>query len=487
MDFKKIFDPENAILWSKELDVTVTTEEMATAFLDQDHFVFLDSSKSGGPQGGYSILAYEPALVFRSKKDVVEIRYQGKWQSQKGDPFDILGELLGASEAPQLVHSSLPFCGGAIGYFGYDLFPFIEKYKNLTVKDDLNLPDCYLGFYENALIYDHHLERWHLVGCNILREQSDFKKRMNESLEYFNENFKKHIRKNTMLLRRTDGLGLTKTYESNFTKIEYMRAVEKAIEYIYAGDIYQVNLSQRYHTKNVCAPFDLFRVLRQINPSQYGGYLQYDGHTVISSSPELFLQRIGSRIETRPIKGTRPRGETPEADRSLCTELQKSPKDLAELSMIVDLERNDLGRVCKYDTVWVDEHASIEALPTVFHTVSTVRGTLRPDVTNVELLRATFPGGSITGCPKIRSIEIIDELEPTCRNVYTGSIGFISFSGALTLNIAIRTLITKGEDIYFQVGGGIVADSDPDAEYRETLDKAAAMMEALKRVEKINE
>ena len=266
---------------------------------------------------------------------------------------------------------------------------------------------------------------------------------------------------------------------SNFDKEDYLKAIKKAIDYIFAGDIFQVNLSQRFESEIAVTPFQLYKRLRSINPAPFAAFLNFEGVAVASSSPERFLRRSGNVVETRPIKGTRPRGKTPDEDRQLAQELLSSPKDRAENIMIVDLERNDLGRVCQYGSVHVPELLVIEKYPTVFHLVSTIKGTVSTDRDNVDIIRACFPGGSITGAPKVRAMEIIDELEPTRRSIYTGAIGYLDFSGRMDLNIVIRTFIIKENRAYFQAGGGIVADSDPEAEYQETLDKARALMEAV--------
>ncbi|GFP27966.1 aminodeoxychorismate synthase component I [Candidatus Hakubella thermalkaliphila] len=266
---------------------------------------------------------------------------------------------------------------------------------------------------------------------------------------------------------------------SNFDKEDYLKAIKKAIDYIFAGDIFQVNLSQRFESEIAISPFQLYKRLRAINPAPFAAFLNFEGVVVASSSPERFLRRSGNVVETRPIKGTRPRGKTPDEDQRLAQELLSSPKDRAENIMIVDLERNDLGRVCQYGSVHVPELLTIEEYPTVFHLVSTIKGTVPPDKDNVDIVKACFPGGSITGAPKVRAMEIIDELEPTRRSVYTGAIGYLDFGGQMDLNIVIRTFIIKENRAYFQAGGGIVADSDPEAEYQETLDKARALMEAV--------
>ena len=484
IDFSAVFALEKAVIAARPVDLHLLPIEVAAALQHADHFAFLDTSDGEATGRGFSILAYNPQLVFRSKNETCQLRIQGEWRTARGNPFDLLASLFGACLITSEHHPELPFCGGAIGYFGYDLFPFLERYKRLSTVDDLDLPDCCLAFYDSALLYDHRQRQWHIAGANVFSHSPNVDDLLQEKVrQLFSSLESSRPRSGQQAAARAKG----GQPASNFSKPDYLRAVEKAIEHIYAGDIYQVNLSQRFHQRVHTAPFEIFRALRQINPSQYGAYLPYNGHSVISSSPELFLRTSARRVETRPIKGTRPRGRTPLEDDRLRAELAGSAKDRAELSMIVDLERNDLGRVCEYGSVRVEEHAYIEPLPTVFHTVSTVVGELRAEVGPIELLRASFPGGSITGCPKIRSIEIIDDLEPTRRNVYTGSIGCVDFGGDMILNIAIRTLITKGSEVYFQVGGGIVADSDPAAEYEETLDKAAAMIRALQQVEQTNE
>jgi para-aminobenzoate synthetase component 1 len=394
--------------------------DVAARFHEQQYFAFLDSSRSGGEQGRYSILAWQPKSVLRMKDE---------------NPFNAIDGLL---------HSG--YKGGVIGYFSYDLFRFLEQYNKLNAVDDLRLPDCCLMAYDNVLIFDHQTQQW-------------------------NAELAKGSVSNTNC-----GAG---SAHSNMTRDQYIAGVKKALDYIAAGDIYQVNLSQRFSHTFEGSPFALFAALRKISPSFYGAYLDCGDHFVISSSPELFLKKEGMMIQTRPIKGTRPRGRSQAENRALKEDLIKSAKEAAELTMVVDLERNDLGRICEYGSVEVPAHRYIDELPTLFHTVSTVSGRLQENIGAVDILRATFPGGSISGCPKIRAIEVIDELEPTRRHVYTGAIGFFAPNGDFTLNIAIRTMTIARGQLHYQVGGGIVADSDPEREYQETLDKAAAMRAAI--------
>jgi para-aminobenzoate synthetase component 1 len=267
--------------------------------------------------------------------------------------------------------------------------------------------------------------------------------------------------------------------KGSFTHESYLKAVQRAREYICAGDIFEVNLSQRFRAPLPVPPYELYKRLRAINPAPFASYFNFEGVSIVGASPERFLKVTGDRVETRPIKGTKPRGKTPEEDKELSDDLLASKKDRAENIMIVDLERNDLGRVCRYGTVKVTELCTLETWPTVFHLTSTVVGQLREDKGIIGLLKAAFPGGSITGAPKVRAMEIIEELEPTRRGPYTGSLGYIGFDGDADLDIVIRTIVVKGGIAYFQVGGAVVYDSDPESEYVETLDKGRAMMRAL--------
>jgi para-aminobenzoate synthetase component 1 len=268
--------------------------------------------------------------------------------------------------------------------------------------------------------------------------------------------------------------------KSNFSHEGYLEAVATAREYICAGDIFQVNLSQRFETALAVPPYHLYKQLRNINPAPFASYFGFDGVSIVGASPERFLKVRGDRVETRPIKGTRPRGKSSEEDRALARVLLSSVKDRAENVMIVDLERNDIGRVCRYGTVKVTELAILETYPTVFHLTSTVVGRLSEGKNRIDLLKATFPGGSITGAPKVRAMEIIDELEPSARGPYGGAVGYFCFSGNMDFCITIRTMVHKGGRIYIQAGAGIVADSDPVREYEETRNKAAAMMKAVR-------
>ncbi len=435
---------------------------------------FLDSGMDPQRLGRFSFIGSDPFLVLHSRGDEITLIKDGVEEKRRGNPFDVLGELLkiyaiDGSRAP------VPFTGGAVGYFSYDLCHFIEKLPK-NAEDDLDLPECYLGFFDAIVAFDHLEGKTYIISTGFPELDED--KRQSRAQARINE-----LRNMIMLvppptpIKETSAKGLK--MKANFSHEGYLEAVAKAREYICAGDIFQVNLSQRLEVDINITPYELYKRLRKINPAPFANYFNFDGVSVVGASPERFLKVRGDWVETRPIKGTKPRGKTLKEDKALAESLVKSDKDRAENIMIVDLERNDIGRVCRYGTVKVTELAILETYPTVFHLTSTVVGQLREEKNVIDLLKATFPGGSITGAPKVRAMEIIDELEPTRRSIYTGSLGYLSFNGDIDLNIVIRTFIIKDGRAYFQVGGAVVYDSGPEAEYVETLDKGRALIRAL--------
>ncbi len=367
--------------------------------------------------------------------------------------------------------SPVPYGPGWIGYIGYEFGRHLERLPGRK-KRDTSLPDLHLAFYDATAVYDALEKRWTLTWLAFDepnhkgRESAELLRGMLHSAGKTDKPFKK--------AKKTDS-----DVRSNFTPEEYRLAVARCIDYIAAGDIFQVNLSQRFTVADAPPPLAIYKALRRRNPAWYSAMLLFDDSAVISSSPELFLRLRGREVLTRPIKGTRRRTGRRDEDASAAAELLASEKDNAELAMIIDLLRNDLGRVCRYGSVRVAERRELEAHPTVFHLVGSVTGELRDGVEVADLLAATFPGGSITGAPKIRAMEIIDEIEPVARGVYTGSIGYIGADGDCELNIAIRTIVWDRRSAHIQVGGGIVADSTPEGEYTETLDKARAVLEAI--------
>lgn len=440
------------------------------AFLDDRYPILLDSSLPHREMGRYSYIVADPILVLRAKNGEITIESDGRRRVAYGDPFEHLRRLL-AELRTDTVPGLPPFQGGAVGYFGYDLAQHVEALPRVAL-DDLGVPDMVVGIYCWAIAYSHLEGRAWLVGSPYPDgDLGELRRRMERALQ-------KLKRAPSEPPSGSDGWTLP-LIVSNFTRQGYLDAIARAKEYISAGDIYQVNLSQRFQVPIPLSPWELYCRLREVSPVPYSAFLELGDLTIASASPELFLRKEGPRVITRPIKGTRPRGKTPEEDRRLAEELAGSEKDRAENVMIVDLLRNDLGRVCRVGSVRVPELFALESYTTVHHLVSTVEGTLTDSNDAVSLLKACFPGGSVTGCPKIRAMEIIDELEPTRRGVYCGSIGYVGFDGNLDTSIVIRTVVVKDGQAFFQVGGAIVADSDPEAEFQETLDKARAVILAL--------
>jgi para-aminobenzoate synthetase component 1 len=351
-----------------------------------------------------------------------------------------------------------------IGFFGYDLAPRLERLPRKAGRDS-RLPDIRMALYDTAVTVDHDSGAVELWAHDLLGEGASACRRRAR-------HWCRALRRDATGPTRRSSLG---PIIGNFTHEGYLDAVRRALDYIAAGDIFQVNLSQRFEAHGRPEPLDLYLRLRAVSPAPFAAYLRWDDLAVASASPEWFYQTRGERLVTRPIKGTRPRGGTPDDDRRLVDELRQSPKDRAELTMIVDLERNDLGRVCRYGSVRVDEPLTIESFAQVHHLVAAVEGRLRPEVGPIDVVRAMFPGGSITGAPKIRAMEIIDELEPSRRSLYTGAVGYFSRGGSSGFNIAIRTILIEGGRVSYQVGGGIVADSEPEDEYHETLHKGRGL------------
>ncbi|HEY3373837.1 MAG TPA: aminodeoxychorismate synthase component I [Candidatus Aquicultor sp.] len=438
--------------------------------------------------GRYSIMGSNPDVIIRSKNGMTEVTRGNTTEIYKDGPLKVIdeeterfGHLKNLEDTEGL---SLPFTGGAVGYFGYDLNRQIERMPNIAV-DDQQIPDIYLGLYREAIVVDHAEHKGYAVAYvpkSTKKGLCEAKTRLQCLIEKIplgaSENGELRLRV-TGKLQSTNSDAVASNLSSNFTRTEYRQMIEAAKRYIYEGDIFQVNLSQRFTVDLHTGHWPLYKCLRAANPAPFAAFLGYGEFSILSSSPERFMFVDGRHVETRPIKGTRPRFADAASNKASIQELKDSEKDAAEHVMIVDVKRNDLGRVCVTGSVCVPELMVLESYKSVHHLVSTIVGQLRADVGAMDLLRASFPGGSISGAPKIRAMEIIEGLEPHRRNLYTGSIGYISTNGKMDTNIVIRTLTALGDKAYFQVGGGIVADSDPDAEYIETLDKGRAIFEAL--------
>ena len=498
--------------------------------------LFLDSATPGGQLGRYSFLSADPVAVVRSKGAQTECigfssfetsdaspvpSMNGPWRVVSGDALAVVRELL-AAHLTEPVPGLPPFQGGAAGYLAYEWGRVLEGRLPEPRHDDLDLPDVVLGVYDWVLAWDHdpaagedaeratrahgarRATRAWLISTGLPEINPDARSRragaraaavrallqpaFDDSIDAVVE--PQPVRKNGPPPRvvkkapsyRVDG-GWWKPglkLRSSFTHEGYLDAVSTVREYILAGDVFQSNLSQRFEVPLVEGAWALYCRLRSKNAAPFAAFLDFGEFRVLSASPERFLHLdVGGHVETRPIKGTRPRGVGPEHDAALGLALIESVKDRAENLMIVDLMRNDLSRVCKPGTVRVEELFGLERYASVHHLVSTVAGELAEGMDATDLLRAAFPGGSVTGAPKIRAMEIITELEPSARGVYCGSIGYWSVTGALDMNIAIRTAVSRNEALYFNAGGGIVLDSDPEQEYRETLDKARGIIDAL--------
>ncbi len=463
-----------------ELEYFIDPVSLYGFLRNEPYSSFLDSAMDYEKLGRFSFVGYDPFMVLETRGEDIAVMTADGTEKVKANPFQFLRSLLSYYETKP-ASGEIPFSSGCIGYFSYDLRYFTEKLPS-TAKDDIALPDMILSFYDVVLIFDNLLKKAYISSSGLpLLDAKKNSARAESRLEYAKRyvysipsnifNGPEPLYRNS----RPDYSGIS----SNFTRNSYKEAIKRAKDYIKEGDIYQVNLSQRLSTEFSGDSFELYKTLRRINPAPFAAYLNYDKFQVISASPERFLRISGKDIETRPIKGTRPRGINDTEDARLKDELIRSEKDRAEHLMIVDLERNDIGRVCEYGSVAPVEFIITESYSTVHHLVSTVSGRLKDGVDVVDCLLNCFPGGSITGAPKIRAMEIIEELEPTKRGIYTGSIGYIDFSGNSDLSIVIRTVIAKDGVLHFQVGGGIVADSDADKEFDETMDKARAIIDAI--------
>ncbi len=444
---------------------------ITNCFKDEEGVVLLHSAKFDDKNGRYSYLGVRPFYTIISKNSWIktsDTQYKG----------NVLALLQNYCRRQTLeTHSDLPpFQGGGMGMLSYDLAQSLEQLPP-PQSDGFVLPDFIFGFYDLVFAWDHK-EKTCCLFSSGLPESSEFREkksqnRMQEVLSFIQGNISEP--------NIPENIATNSELQSNFEPSQYINAVQKAIDYIYAGDIFEVNISQRFHIQSSCHAFDLYLKLQQENPAPFSGYLNFSACQIISSSPERFLKLEKGQVETCPIKGTRPRGKTKEEDKKLGEELINSVKDRAENIMIVDLMRNDLSKICLPHSIKVPEICGLHSFATVHHLVSTVQGTLAPQYDAVDVIKATFPGGSITGAPKIRAMEVIAEIEPTARGPYCGSMGYIGFDGGMDLSILIRTFVKKGQDISFQAGGAIVSDSEPNDEYQETLDKAAALIQVLSK------
>jgi len=463
----------------QEIATAHTPESLVKNLRNAAGIVLLRTTAFDLPSARCSFVAANPFLTFQSSGSCCEISRHPSPVTrhvQFGNPWQILDALMARFEL--LDEIDLPFpLGGCFGYWGYNLKNFTEPKLSRHAVNDLELPDCCVGFHDSLVVFDHQLGKAFVVSTGLCADGSRNEKRAREQLEFWEQALTRPSATPAHPMGEGRGGGVA---ASSFCRADFIAAVERVQKYIRAGDIYQVNLSQRLTASCEFSGCELFQRLSAVSPAPFSAFLDCGDFQIVSSSPELFLRLSGSHVQTRPIKGTRPRDADPTRDAQLAYELQTSAKELAELVMITDLLRNDLGKVCEFGSVQVPELARLERFAQVQHLVSTVEGRLRPDMTHLGALSSCFPGGSITGAPKFRAMEIIDELEAVARGPYCGCHGYLGFNRESQLSITIRTAVCKDGLAHFNVGAGIVADSNPEAEYEETLAKARGFFAALK-------
>jgi len=470
-EIQKLREQGNVIPIYKSVIADFLTPVSAYLKLEKDskYAFLLESVEGGATLGRYSFIGCDPFLVCRYSK------------GQPADFMQTLRSTLGRFRSVTLPDLP-PFTGGAVGYFGYDMVRTVEDIPD-TTKDDLGVDDAVLMFYKTILAFDHLRHQIHIIS-NLLIDESK------APLEQQYREATEEIRRLERLLRTpiempplSSGKEAT-AVRSNIEKSEYLKAVEVAKEHITAGDIFQVVLSQRFEVDLKISPFEIYRALRIVNPSPYMYFLKMPETAIVGSSPEMLVKIRGREVHYRPIAGTRPRGRTDVEDEALARELLADEKERAEHIMLVDLGRNDLGRVCKYGTVKVEELMVVERYSHVMHLVSSLRGELLEKTDVLDTLMACFPAGTVSGAPKVRAMEIIDKLETTRRGVYSGAILYMDFSNNLDSCIAIRTLVARGNKGFIQAGGGIVADSVPENEFMETVNKSRALIRAIDLAQK---
>lgn len=479
--FQKLSLQGNLIPVYREIMADMDTPVTAFKKIDDGRFSFLLESIEGGEKWGrYSFLGSSPSLIVRSKGNTVEIIADGAMTSETaGDPLDHVRKILDRY-TPVEVEGLPRFFGGAVGYLGYDM---VRHFEHLPGNKPamLDAYDSYFLITDTIVIFDNVSQKIkvvsnaHLDG-GVTAEQAY--RNATENIETIIKQLHKPLPNGI-----SPASGKTVELRSNMSREEFETSIERAKEYVRSGDIIQVVLSQRFSGELSADPFDIYRVLRTLNPSPYMFFLRLNDTVIVGASPEVMVRKEGRRVELRPIAGTRPRGATAEADAHLAEELLADPKERAEHVMLVDLGRNDLGRVCTTGTVTVSELMVVERYSHVMHIVSNVQGELEEQHDAFDLVRATFPAGTLSGAPKVRAMQIIDELEPVRREVYGGAVGYFSFAGNMDLAITIRTLLIKDGKVHLQAGAGIVADSDPAAEWQETVNKGMAVMKAIELAE----
>jgi anthranilate synthase component 1 len=482
--FVELSKQGNIIPLFKAVTADLLTPVLAYLKIESDvsHAFLLESVEGGEKIARYSFLGCNPYLTLQSKGDVVEIVRGGESTKRKGRLLEVMRKITERYK-PVKIPGLPPFAGGMVGYFAYDTVRWIENIPQKG-EDNLELNDSVLMFFSNILAFDHVRQQILIISNSFIDESADkldskYQKSVAE-IESLEQALNQPARPPHFGISRNE----VPPIKSNFSKPEYLKAVEKGKEYIKAGDIFQVVLSQRFTADVTSAPFNIYRALRIVNPSPYMFYLKLKDCSVIGSSPEMLVKVVDGVAHYRPIAGTRPRGAGEDEDALLAEELKADEKEKAEHIMLVDLGRNDLGKVCEFGSVEVVDLMFVEKYSHVMHLVSSLRGRLRKDVDRFDTLMACFPAGTVSGAPKVRAMEIIDELEPNKRGVYAGAILYLDFSGNLDSCIAIRTLVVKDGKAYIQAGGGIVADSLPENEFQETVNKSRALVKAVELAER---
>jgi anthranilate synthase component 1 len=479
-DFKKLASAGNLIPVYREILADMETPVSALMKLSGRPNVFLLESVEGGEKWGrYTFLGSDPRIIYRVRGEEVIIKKNGDIQRIKhqGDPLRFLRELL-ADYRPVPTDGLPRFYGGAVGFLGYEMVHFLEKLPRGN-RDDFGTDEATFLITDSLLIFDNVRHTIKVVACALTDGREDLRALYDETIRRIDgmiEALSAPAAEKKMVRSGRDSTPL----KANMTPERFKAGVAKARDYILAGDAIQIVLSQRFESKNGMDPVDLYRALRYVNPSPYLFFLKLEDLILIGSSPEVMVRLEEGLVELKPIAGTRRRGKNEQEDRVLSDELLEDPKERAEHVMLVDLGRNDLGRIARIGSVQVNQLMVVERYSHVMHLVSNIQAQLAPGKDCFDVLRATFPAGTLTGAPKVRAMEIIDELEPARRGPYGGAVGYFSFTGNMDLCITIRTMMLKNGNIYIQAGAGIVADSDPDSEYRETVSKAEGMLQAIR-------
>jgi len=493
---KIIYYPEKEVFLKSSKDVNILTvyrkiladiETPISAFqkIGRGNYSYLLESAEGGDKlSRYSFIGIDPFLIFQSKENRIETTTKKKKEIHKDNPFQYLRRLSAYFKATYT--EGLPrFFGGGVGYFGYDLVRFIEELPNNT-KDDLAIPDCMLIYAGTMVVFDHLTHQMWVIANIPAREKGLSRKQIYEQAVAKIEEVISQLKDSDFkslddqeeadedIKRQKSSLT-----QSNVTKEEFIDKVKKAREYIMAGDAFQIVLSQRLNRKTFESPFKIYRSLRSLNPSPYMYYLNYGEIQIVGASPEPLVRLTGDLVESKPLAGTRHRGRNIAEDLALEKDMLSDEKEKAEHTMLVDLARNDLGRICCPGTVKVTQFMTVEKFSHVMHLVSEVQGIIQPNKDALDALEACFPAGTVSGAPKVRAMEIIDELEPHYRGPYAGAVGYIGFNGNMDTCITIRTIVFKDKQAYIQAGAGIVYDSVPEKEYTETLNKAQALFKAI--------